>query len=312
MPGLVERVRRSLADAQRLAASALEDCNELVGRMERREQLQPNLTPLPDMNCDVRVLQARIASLEGLQESKDAEIAALRARALLSERAVQAAQLGTATGERGPTTAAAAPAASDAAVHLRSLPNKSVCRLLRNKIAADPGAFFDEADDDDSGDLSWDEWEKTCQLFAQDADHASLRALFAEVTGGAVTISRARFFEVAEEYRGVRHFVDKAECMGLLTDSLISWVFKERSRLSVQEGATCGSHQRLEGVLSELCEEDVGAALQDVAAALRQQAEASKAQTAARARAPPQAETGDEAGAKEGKYANVPVSWLYG
>ena len=151
-----------------------------------------------------------------------------------------------------------------------------------------------------------------CQLFAQDADHASLRALFAEVTGGAVTISRARFFEVAEEYRGVRHFVDKAECMGLLTDSLISWVFKERSRLSVQEGATCGSHQRLEGVLSKLCEEDVGAALQDVAAALRQQAEASKAQTAARARAPPQAETGDEAGAKEGKYANVPVSWLHG
>ena len=50
------------------------------------------------------------ADLDASIESKDAEIAALRARAPLSERAVQAAQLGTATGERGPTTAAAAPA----------------------------------------------------------------------------------------------------------------------------------------------------------------------------------------------------------
>ena len=237
-----------------------------------------------DQCGDVRALRERVASLGSKSESKDAEVAGLHAQ--LSERA--------ALRDLAPTA------------RLQS----TVRRLLRNKIAADPGAFFDEADDDDSEDLSFDEWVKTGQLLAQDADQASLQALFAEVAGGAVTIPRARFFEVAEEYRAVRHFVDKAECMGLLTDSLISWVFKERSRLSAQEEATCGSHQKLEGILSALCEEDVGVALQDVAGALRQQAEACKAQAAARARAPLSTETGDDAGAKEGKYANVPVSWL--
>ena len=48
-----------------------------------------------------------------------------------------------------------------------SLPPASVHvrRLLRNKIAADPGNFFADADADKSDDLVREEWDKICQAY---------------------------------------------------------------------------------------------------------------------------------------------------
>ena len=188
----------------------------------------------------------------------------------------------------------------------------SILRLLRHHIAADPHSFFDEADADDSLDLCWDEFHKACQVFAEGADQIVLKALFAEFAGEDDKISQARFLEVAEEYRNVRHFVNKAECMELLVDGLITRVVEKRSRLPVEEGGKGRSHHMLDSILAEVCEE--GVPLQDIATALRQQAEVLKAQAAARAEANSRAgepTSGDEAHAEKRKCADNPEA-IYG
>ena len=191
---------------------------------------------------------------------------------------------------------------------------------MRNKIAADPDAFFEQADEDESDDLTWDEWEKTCQMFAgEDADPAVLKQLFAEVAGDtagdAVTITRGRLTEFAQLHRAVRHFVDKAGCTDVLVDGLITSLVCEQqsaaaSRLPVRQGAKGrGQPAALRELLATVCEED--APVHDVAAALREQAAIEKAQLASRADAPPP-EACDEDDAKESKYTNnLPVSWLW-
>ena len=103
----------------------------------------------------------------------------------------------------------------------------SALRLLRRHI--DPHSFLDEADADESRDLSWDEFKRTCRVFAEGADQSVLKALFAEFAGEEDKISQARFLEVAEEYRNVRHFVNKAECMELLVNGLITRLVEKRS-----------------------------------------------------------------------------------
>ena len=195
-----------------------------------------------------------------------------------------------------------------ASVHVR--------RLLRNQIAADPDAFFEQADEDESDDLTWDEWVKTCQVFAgEDVDPAVLKQLFAEVAGDdAVTIARGRLTEFAQLHRAVRHFVDKAGCTDVLVDGLITSLLCEQqsaaaSRLPVRQGVKGrGQPAALQELLATVCEEY--APVHDVAAALREQAAIEKAQLASRADAPPP-EACDEDDAKESKYTNnLPVSWL--
>ena len=76
-------------------------------------------------------------------------------------------------------------------------------RTLRKKIAEDPEAFFGQADVDRSQDLSWDEWQKICQVHVEDIDLDTVRALFDEVAqarDAAGTISHARCLQVAEEF----------------------------------------------------------------------------------------------------------------
>jgi len=198
-----------------------------------------------------------------------------------------------------------------------------VRRLLRNKIAADPDSFFEQADELESDDLSWGKWEKSCQRFAgKEAEPDVLRRLFAEVAGGdSVKITRGRLTQVAQLYRAVRCFVDKAGCMDVLVDGLItSLVCKMRSGQPVQEVRGQQSAEGLAGkaasnVLQKLlasigkhvCEDDT--AVQDVAAALRGQAEIEKAQLAAQADAPPPAAS-DEDDATKSKHSDLPVSWL--
>ena len=205
-----------------------------------------------------------------------------------------------------------------------SLPPASVHvrRLLRNKIAADPDAFFEEADADRSDDLSLGEWVTTCQMFAGEGaepEPALLRELFAEVAGDAgdsATITRERLSEVAQLHRAVRHFVDKAGCADVLVDGIVtSLVRKLRSERPVQEvrvqqGAEGSEGKAASHVLQELlasvCEDD--APVHDVAAALQVQAEIVKAQLAARADAPPPAAS-DQDDAAKSKFSDLPVSW---
>ena len=205
-----------------------------------------------------------------------------------------------------------------------SLPPASVHvrRLLRNKIAADPDAFFEEADADRSWDLSWGEWVTACQMFAGEGaepEPALLRELFAEVAGDAgdsATITRERLSEVAQLHRAVRHFVDKAGCADVLVDGIVtSLVRKLRSERPVQEvrvqqGAEGSEGKAASHVLQELlatvCEDD--APVHDVAAALQVQAEIVKAQLAARADAPPPAAS-DQDDAAKSKFSDLPVSW---
>jgi Ca2+-binding EF-hand superfamily protein len=79
----------------------------------------------------------------------------------------------------------------------------------------DPEAFFVQADDDKSQHLSTTKWNKICKVFVEDVTDDTIRTLFYEMAHGSDSISHSRFFEVAEEYRTVRHFVEKSECIGI-------------------------------------------------------------------------------------------------
>jgi hypothetical protein len=145
-------------------------------------------------------------------------------------------------------------------------------RTLRKKIAEDPEAFFAQADADRSKDLSWAEWQKICRVHVEDISLDTVRALYGEVARArdtTGTISHTRFLQVAEEYRAVRHFVQKSDCMGVLVDGLISKVNELRSKPAPPDGrqgpqaANAGADHVLQ-LLSHLSETD----LQAVAARL--------------------------------------------
>ena len=146
-----------------------------------------------DDSGDVHAMQARIGALEQLQaktqcklESKEAEIAALRAQ--LSERA---AQRGAAEKERGEPVqrgdesaldalqgvAAAAPSAAPAALDAAAVDRRS---LLRSWIARNSEDFVDQADNK-SDDLCFNEFERICHSYVDEVDRGVFRSFFDEM-----------------------------------------------------------------------------------------------------------------------------------
>ena len=179
-------------------------------------------------------------------------------------------------------------------------------RCLRQQIAADPGKCFADADADKSDDLVVEEWDKICQAYIDDTlDPGTARLLFDEIAQGSDRISNERFFQAAEEYRTVRHFVDQSECLDLLVNGLISMVRDKRPHLTPQEGAEGGSHEVLRA-LAQVSEQDARVLLPDLATALCKQAKVVTGQLAARAEKGPAADTCDEVEAKQNKFANLP------
>ena len=139
-------------------------------------------------------------------------------------------------------------------------------------------------------------------LIDEKVDPGAARLLFDEIAQGSDRISHERFFQAAEDYRTVRHFVDKSGCLELLVDGLISMVRDNRPQQTPQEGAQGGSHQVLQA-LAQVSEQDARVLLPDLADALCKQAEVVTGQLAARAQEAPPA---DEADAKTNKFANLP------
>ena len=93
----------------------------------------------------------------------------------------------------------------------------------------------------------------------------AVRALYDEVAQArdtAGTISHARLMQVAEEYRAVRHFVEKSDCMRVLVDGFISKVNELRSKPAPPDGrqgpqaANAGADHVLQ-LLSHLSETDL-------------------------------------------------------
>lgn len=106
-----------------------------------------------------------------------------------------------------------------------SSPNTGRVHLqLRKKIAADPKAFFAQADADNSADLSFEEWKATCKMSVDDVDDTVVRTLFTEIAERDDTISRSRFLMVAEEYRAARYFVEESTCFDVLVDNVMMMV----------------------------------------------------------------------------------------
>ena len=163
-------------------------------------------------------------------------------------------------------------AASDTSSPPKEMNAERDLRTLRAKIAQDPEAFFAQADADGSRDLSRVEWQRICQVHVEDISPDAVRALYDEVAQArdtAGTISHARLLQVAEEYRAVRHFVEKSDCMRVLVDGLIFKVNELRSKPAPPDGrqgpqaANAGADHVLQ-LLSHLSETD----LQAVAARL--------------------------------------------
>ena len=161
-------------------------------------------------------------------------------------------------------------AASDTSSPPKEMNAERHLRTLRKKIAEDPEAFFAQADADRSKDLAWDEWQEICRVHVEDISLDTIRALYGEVARArdtTGTISHARFLQVGEEYRAVRHFIEDSECMGVLVDGLISTVNELRSTppdgMQGEQAADGGAAHVLQ-LLSHLSETD----LQAVAARL--------------------------------------------
>jgi hypothetical protein len=187
-------------------------------------------------------------------------------------------------------------------------------RALRNTIAVDPEAFFVQADDDKSQHLSTTEWNKICKVFVEDVTDDTIRTLFYEMAHGSDSISHSRFFEVAEEYRTVRHFVEKSECIDVLVDSLISKVNKERERsmsrskltptdVGQGEQATDSGTTGVLEVLSNLSEKDGQALAASMARPLCDRVAKIKRDLAARDKAPAESIAVRDT---DSKFANLP------
>ena len=158
-------------------------------------------------------------------------------------------------------------AASDTSSPPKEMNAERDLRTLRKKIAEDPEAFFAQADADGSKDLSWAEWQKICRVHVEDISLGTVRALYGEVARArntTGTISHARFLQVAEEYRAVRHFIEESECMGVLVDGLISKVNELRLKptppddMQGEQAADGGAADVLH-LLSHLSETDLEA-----------------------------------------------------
>jgi len=169
-------------------------------------------------------------------------------------------------------------AASDTSSPPKEMNAERHLRTLRKKIAEDPEAFFAQADADRSKDLAWDEWQEICRVHVEDISLDTIRALYGEVARArdtTGTISHARFLQVGEEYRAVRHFIEDSECMGVLVDGLISTVNELRSTppdgMQGEQAADGGAAHVLQ-LLSHLSESDLQAVAARLASPLCDQA----------------------------------------
>ena len=248
--------------------------------------------------------------------AKDREIAALQRRIDEVELAAQPGVHAHGEGREVHTVTATAPTATtttpagdsaDADAVLttsRSQAHVGHARFLRKKVAADPEAFFGKADADNSDDLSPDEWRATCKLFVADIDDSTVRTLFGEIAGEGATISRPRFFKVAEEYRAARQFVEESKCVDMLVDDLIMMVGDKRSRMTPVQGdqSDQSGADQMSAVLASLDKADGQSLVASLATALCEHAAALKDKLAARVSCEEKQNQADT----DNKFSNLP------
>ena len=212
----------------------------------------------------------------------------------------------TATAPTATTTTPAGDSADADAVLTTSRSQAHVghARFLRKKVAADPEAFFGKADADNSDDLSPDEWRATCKLFVADIDDSTVRTLFGEIAGEGATISRPRFFKVAEEYRAARQFVEESKCVDMLVDDLIMMVGDKRSRMTPVQGdqSDQSGADQMSAVLASLDKADGQSLVASLATALCEHAAALKDKLAARVSCEEKQNQADT----DNKFSNLP------
>ena len=151
---------------------------------------------------------------------------------------------------------------------------------LRRRIAADPQAFFAQADTNQDGSLDRDEWAQACAGVLGHAAPDIANALFDKMDfdkSGAV--SMGCFVEIR---RAIRLFVMQSGFQELLVESLSGLVYGHLSEKSPAEDGTSWAEQTLD-TLTELSAEEMRDELAPLYASLKEHGEQVKQDRAARA-----------------------------
>ena len=150
---------------------------------------------------------------------------------------------------------------------------------LRRRIAADPQAFFAQADTNQDGSLTRDEWAQACESVLGHAAPDLANALFDKMDfdkSGAV--SMGCFVEIR---RAIRLFVMQSGFQELVVESLAGLVYGHLSEKSPAEDGTSWAEQTLD-TLTELSAEEMRDELAPLYASLKEHGEQVKQDRAAR------------------------------
>ena len=177
---------------------------------------------------------------------------------------------------------------------------------LRRRIAADPQAFFAQADTNQDGSLDRDEWAQACESVLGHAAPDLAKALFDQMDlDKDGTVSREEFVEMRN---AIRLFVSGANTQGLLVEMLVGAVTAHLATTTPPHDTSVADNtsvadKTLDALVS-LKETELHEAVAALSRAMREHGEQMRREREKRAKALTQLQL-DEG---EGKFANLPTA----
>ena len=172
---------------------------------------------------------------------------------------------------------------------------------LRRRIAADPQAFFAQADTNQDGSLTREEWAQACESVLGHAAPDLAKALFDKMDfDKSGNVSMRHFVDIR---RAVRLFVTQSGFQELVVESLSGLVYGHLSANASADAGTPLAEQTLD-TLTELSAEEMRDELAPLYASLKEHGEQVKQDREARAKKLAAFEV-DEA---EGKFTQLPTA----
>ena len=172
---------------------------------------------------------------------------------------------------------------------------------LRRRIAADPQAFFAQADTNQDGSLTRDEWAQACESVLGHAAPDLAKALFDKMDFDKSGVVSMRHF--VDIRRAVRLFVTQSGFQELVVESLSGLVYGHLSATASADAGTPLAEQTLD-TLTELSAEEMRDELAPLYASLKEHGEQVKLDREARAKNLAKLEV-DTA---EGKFTQLPTA----
>ena len=171
---------------------------------------------------------------------------------------------------------------------------------LRRRIAADPQAFFAQADTNQDGSLTREEWAQACESVLGHAAPDLAKALFDQMDlDKDGTVSREEFVEMRN---AIRLFVSGANTQGLLVEMLVGAVTAHLATTTPPHD-TSVADKTLDALVS-LKDTELHEAVAALSRAMREHGEQMRREREKRAKALTQLQL-DEG---EGKFANLPTA----